>query len=218
VNFLDNKKTAQFNANCNLNWDQQLVQSPEVQACYQENTGTDLQLIIKLFEQQFFDQFNTRLQSGASEPIYLPASGDCAWHRLLFRQDFISSALHETAHWCIAGLERLKLEDFGYWYNPDGRSARQQKIFEDAEVKPQALEWIFSVACKQRFTLSVDNLDGDSTLASESFAEAVSQQAIDWCRPGRLPGRAALFVEALSAGFNSLNALDAMQYQRHKLN
>jgi len=33
-----------------------------------------------------------------------------------------------------------------------------------------------------------------------------------------LPSRAALFVEALSAGFNSLNALDAMQYQRHKLN
>ena len=182
------------------------------------NTSANLQFIVELFEQQFFAQYNTQLIGGANEPIYLPADGDCPRHRLFFREDFLSSALHETAHWCIAGSDRLVLEDFGYWYNPDGRSARQQKIFEDAEVKPQALEWIFSVACKQRFTLSVDNLDGDNTLASESFAEAVSQQAIDWCRPGRLPSRAALFVEALSAGFNSLNALDAMQYQRHKPN
>lgn len=130
----------------------------------------------------------------------------------------MSSALHETAHWCIAGLERLKLEDFGYWYNPDGRTPQQQRIFEAAEVKPQALEWMFSNACGQGFNLSVDNLEGDSAMASESFAQAVSQQAIAWCQPGSLPGRAALFIGALGDGFNSLNALDATQYQRDKLN
>lgn len=185
--------------------------------------AADLQLIIELFEQQFFGRFNTRLEAGASEPVYLPASGDCAWHRLCFREDYISSALHETAHWCIAGLERLKLEDFGYWYNPDGRTAEQQKIFEAAEVKPQALEWMFSTACDQHFTLSVDNLDGDSavdgdcTAASESFAQAVSLQAIDWCQPGRLPSRAALFIYALRRGFDGPDALDAREYQRNKL-
>ena len=202
---MDNINAAQFN------------QAPGINGQGQ-SLPDNLQLIIRLFEQQFFARFNTRLEAGASEPVYLPASGDCAWHRLFFREDYIASALHETAHWCIAGLERLKLEDFGYWYNPDGRSAEQQQLFEAAEVKPQALEWMFANACGQPFRLSVDNLDGESALASESFARAVSQQAIDYCEPGRLPSRAALFIHGLRQWFDGPDVLDPAAYQSYKLN
>jgi elongation factor P hydroxylase len=177
------------------------------------STSASLQLIVELFEQQFFAQYNTQLIGGANEPIYLPADGDCPRHRLFFREDFLSSALHETAHWCIAGSDRLVLEDFGYWYNPDGRTAEQQHIFEAAEVKPQALEWMFSVACGQGFALSVDNLSGGNTKASESFALAVSQQAIAWCQLSQLPDRAALFINALSELFDRPNTLNPEYYQ-----
>lgn len=201
---MDNKNSAQFN----------LTPDSHGQA---QPVADDLQLIIALFEQQFFVRFNTRLEAGAREPVYLPASGDCAWHRLCFREDYISSALHETAHWCIAGLERLKLEDFGYWYNPDGRTPEQQRVFEAAEVKPQALEWIFANACGQSFSLSVDNLDGETGVASEGFAQAVSQQALDWCESGTVPSRAGQFIRGLSQAFGGLDALNPKHYQPHNL-
>ena len=96
--------------------------------------AADLQLIIELFEQQFFDRFNTRLEAGASEPVYLPASGDCAWHRLCFREDYISSALHETAHWCIAGLERLKLEDFASLFFHNNKNNTSYRELENPHI------------------------------------------------------------------------------------
>jgi hypothetical protein len=179
--------------------------------------GPDLSAIIDLFEQQFLSTYNTRLIGGADEPVYLPANGEFAYHRLFFREDYVSSALHETAHWCIAGLERLKQEDFGYWYNPDGRSPEQQAMFEAAEVKPQALEWIFSIACGQDFRLSVDNLNGDSCAASANFSRAVSEQALDWCQLGRLPSRAAMFIDVLIKVFSRPDVLDARHYRDRDL-
>jgi release factor glutamine methyltransferase len=38
----------------------------------------------------------------------------------------------------VAGKERRKLEDFGYWYEPDGRSEERQRDFEKVEVKPRS--------------------------------------------------------------------------------
>ena len=42
----------------------------------------------------------------------------------------------------------------------DGRDEEQQKAFEQVEVKPQAIEWAFSIACDFKFNFSLDNLNG----------------------------------------------------------
>ena len=61
--------------------------------------------LIQLFERCFFAEFNTRLEGGAEEPLYLPTtSHDPA--RILFTRDYFASALHEVAHWCVAGEAR----------------------------------------------------------------------------------------------------------------
>jgi len=149
--------------------------------------------LIVLFDGIFLDRFGTRLKSGFEEPLYLPATK----HRqaeVRFRADYVSSALHEIAHWCIAGKMRRQLEDYGYWYAPDGRDEEQQKQFENVEVKPQALEWIFSLAAGVKFHLSADNLSLGGS--SEQFALAVIRQALEYVENG-LPERAEMFYQAL---------------------
>jgi elongation factor P hydroxylase len=125
-------------------------------------------------------------------------------HRLYYRSDYFASALHEVAHWCIAGERRRQLADFGYWYAPDGRSPQQQSAFEAVEAKPQALEWLFSLACGYRFRISVDNLG--ATQAGEHdtapFRQRVLAQARAW-QQSRLPPRAELFFSALSLEFGT---------------
>ena len=153
--------------------------------------------VIKIFDELFAITFNTLLVSGGKEPVYLPAKQADERHRLVFCNDYFSSALHEISHWCIAGSQRRTLVDFGYWYAPDGRSSPQQKAFEDMEIKPQALEWIFSMAAGIKFRVSVDNLDAgdyDSSL----FAERVCQQVIGHLNAG-LPPRAERFTQQLLA-------------------
>ena len=110
------------------------------------------------------------------EPEYLPADASEPHHRILFTRDYFRSALHEVAHWCVAGPERRLLPDFGYWYAPDGRSAEQQRTFEQVEVKPQALELIFCLAAGHRFDVSTDNLSGEATDPAP-FRARVREQA-----------------------------------------
>ena len=100
-----------------------------------------------VFARCFARTENTRLVGGAAEPLYQPAGKGNGPHSLYFREDYFASALHEVAHWCIAGIERRQRVDFGYWYAPEGRSDDQQRAFESVEVRPQALEWYFSLAC-----------------------------------------------------------------------
>lgn len=184
-------------------------------------TELNVETLAVVFHQVFLLPFNTELIGGADEPIYRPANSQNNRHRLFYRQDYLSSALHEIAHWCIAGPARLLCEDFGYWYNPDGRSPEQQQIFEKAEVKPQALEWIFSMACGQRFSVSVDNLEG-ARVGGSSFKQDVVNQALAWCRKDALPTRARLFVSQLSGCFGvskagHTDALNPEHYQLCKL-
>ena len=73
----------------------------------------------------------------------------------------LGGALHEVAHWCVAGPRRRCLDDYGYWYAPDGRDAAAQAEFLRVEVRPQALEALFCAACNHPFRVSLDNLDGD---------------------------------------------------------
>jgi elongation factor P hydroxylase len=163
--------------------------------------GISATQLVTIFNRLFADTFNTQLESGGEEPIYLPSNATCDYHRLIFRSDYISSALHEISHWCIAGEQRRQVVDFGYWYNPDGRTAVQQRTFEQVEVKPQAMEWIFSVAAGHSFNISADNLSADIG-ASQEFIDLVVQQAVAWCT-SPMPSRAAVFVQALSESFNT---------------
>lgn len=155
----------------------------------------------QVFRDCFAVQWRTVLVGGADEPFYEPAAGADGFHLLHYRLDYFASALHEVAHWCIAGAGRRQLPDFGYWYTPDGRNPAQQHAFESVEFKPQALEWFFSRACGHRFRVSRDNLaaPGDD---SPIFALRVLEQARKWQAAG-LPPRAGLYFDALAAAFGT---------------
>lgn len=153
----------------------------------------------RTFRDCFFADYATILVGGGGEPLYLPSS-DLARepHRIVYREDYFASALHEVAHWCLAGADRRKLEDYGYWYRPDGRSAEEQAEFERAEARPQAIEWIFSEACGFPFQLSADNLAG-AFGPSQRFEDNVRGARADFLERG-LPARAECFLAALRAG------------------
>ena len=158
----------------------------------------------RVFNDCFADSCNTRLLGGAVEPFYQPAAGSDDYHTLYYRADFFASALHEVAHWCIAGAQRRLQPDFGYWYAPEGRSVEQQNSFELVEYKPQALEWFFSQACAYRFQVSPDNPDlaRAGLLDITSFQRRVVAQALAWQRVG-LPTRAGVFYSALCHEFRT---------------
>jgi len=148
-----------------------------------------------LFDQTFAQNENTRLIKGNDEPVYLPAGNKHDHHQIVFAHGYFASALHEVSHWCIAGKQRRLLEDYGYWYCPDGRNNQQQEEFEQVEIKPQAIEWAFSVAVQKPFRVSSDNLHGAQadTLA---FHAKVQQQALNYLQQG-FPLRAQQFIRVL---------------------
>jgi len=153
------------------------------------------EMLVKLFNQAFIDSYNTELICCEEEPVYRPADNQHPHHRIIFAHGFFASALHEISHWCVAGEKRRLLEDFGYWYEPDGRSAERQAEFEKVEVKPQAFEWIFSQSAGFKFHFSADNLSGDCG-PSESFKQAVYQQVQKLLKQG-LPTRARIWSDVL---------------------
>ncbi|EEJ40974.1 hypothetical protein HMPREF0549_0579, partial [Limosilactobacillus vaginalis DSM 5837 = ATCC 49540] len=79
---------------------------------------------------------------------------------------------------------RRELVDFGYWYCPDGRDAQTQSQFEDVEVKPQALDWLFCVAAGYPFNVSCDNLEGDFEPDRVVFQRRVHAQVMDYLTNG----------------------------------
>jgi len=158
----------------------------------------DVPTLISLFNSTFED-FNTRLVLGDDEPIYIPAGKDKSYHQIVFAHGFFSSALHEIAHWCIAGEKRRLLEDYGYWYCPDGRDAAQQADFEKVEIKPQAIEWAFTEAAGRRFQVSTDNLNGAEP-DREGFTKNVAAQLALYKADG-FPPRAERFINALESTF-----------------
>ena len=155
--------------------------------------------LIELFNGLFAESYNTRLVAGCGEPIYLPADNQTPYNQVVFAHGYFASVMHEVAHWCVAGKERRLLEDFGYWYRPDGRTSAQQAEFELVEVKPQAMEWIFTQASKRKFHASADNLSGDEHDDSR-FRFAVAKQARHYIQDG-LPERAAAWAQALGDEF-----------------
>jgi len=155
--------------------------------------------LIRLFNAAFAATENTVLVRGGEEPLYLPADGRCPRHRILFAHGFFASALHEIAHWCIAGAKRRQLVEYGYWYRPDGRDAADQAEFERVEVRPQALEWAFSIAAGSPFRVSLDNLCG-APVDRDAFRCSVYEALRRYAERG-FPRRAARFIDALGAHY-----------------
>jgi len=166
-----------------------------------------------LFKQCFYKDYQTLLIGGADEPLYRPATSATEAHCLFYRADYFASALHEIAHWCIAGVERRQQEDWGYWYCPDGRSPEQQRAFESVEVKPQAIEWMLSAAAGAPFRISSDNLLGSGNQLEEggAFKSAVVAQAQCY-RQDALPSRAEQFFLALSEYYGTAEPLAEGRY------
>ena len=168
--------------------------------------------LIMLFNDLFRNSFQTVLVKGGEEPEYLPALGE-GFSKIVFAHDYYASALHEISHWCIAGVQRRTLRDYGYWYCPDGRTHSQQKAFEKVEVKPQALEWLFSTAAGSRFHISVDNLSGDGALDEKAFRDRVQSQAERYLVTG-MPLRAEMFFRALRTFYESPDDFRAVWHKQ----
>ncbi len=137
------------------------------------------------FNACFSEKFQVSMVGGGKEPIYLP--GDSATLAcLVYREDYPSSALHEAAHWCIAGLGRRRQIDFGYTYSPPPRTPKAQQNFFELEERVQALEWIFSDAACVDFHASADNLEVGTGNFQERLVSAKDKLAIwieDVCDP-----------------------------------
>ena len=147
-----------------------------------------------LFWQVIGRVYNTRLVMSGAEPSYHPATAHSA-ATINYAHGFFASAFHEIAHWCIAGRKRRLLRDFGYWYEPDGRSLERQQVFEQVEVAPQALELLFHQAAGTQFHASTDNLTAGPA-ALVKFQQRVYERANQFMVEG-LPKRPRLWCEGL---------------------
>lgn len=159
-----------------------------------EQTMTDW--LITLFNYLFINK-QVILVRGMGEPEYFPAQNNQP-ARIEFAHGFFASALHELSHFCVAGQQRRLLPDFGYWYAADGRSAAQQHAFERVEIKPQALECLFTLACRRPFQVSQDNLFADFDTSASTFSQDVYKQAQTYlAKPNTLPPDAKILLHAL---------------------
>ena len=152
--------------------------------------------IAACFNGAFYQAHATQMRGGASEPLYLPAgNGEPA--RLCYREDFAASALHEAAHWCIAGRRRRTLVDFGYDYEPPPRSEAAQQQFFALELRTQALESLFAGAAGVAFRPSADNLQAELSSFIDQLRAALPGMS-RWVCESEDP-RARQFISALEA-------------------
>lgn len=167
--------------------------------------------LIALFDRCFAISHNTRLVKGRDEPLYLPRNTAIEgydakpYHQIIFAHGFFRSALHEIAHWMVAGEARREQVDYGYWYEADGRNAEQQALFEQVEVHPQAVEWLLTKSTGHRFCVSVDNLNGVQT-DPMPFKRAVVAKVHALLQKPLAP-RIALFEQALCEFYGQAGCL-----------
>ncbi|OTG64828.1 elongation factor P hydroxylase [Acinetobacter silvestris] len=164
----------------------------------------------------WFSHLNVTLVRGDFEPEYFPAT-KTAPARIQFAHGFLNSALHEISHWSIAGESRRTLPDLGYWYAPDGRTAEQQSLFEQVEIKPQAIEWLFSIALGRKFRVSLDNLTGDAGDSSIFKDHVYAQVQQFFSGETKLPRDAKRFIEYLCICTRSGRTLQSDEFQREML-
>ena len=182
------------------------------------NLQTEVQQVdwLILHFNHWFSHLNVTLVRGDFEPEYFPATETEA-ARIQFAHGFFNSALHEISHWSIAGEQRRLLPDLGYWYAPDGRTAEQQALFEQVEIKPQAIEWLFSKAFGRKFRVSLDNLtrDGGDGATFKDHVYAQLQQY--FTGEAKLPRDAAHFIDCICTYTRSGKTLQSDEFQREML-
>ncbi|MNV08375.1 Elongation factor P hydroxylase [compost metagenome] len=153
---------------------------------------------------------------GDFEPEYFPAI-DSAPARIQFAHGFFNSALHEISHWSIAGDQRRLLPDLGYWYAPDGRTAEQQALFEQVEIKPQAIEWLFSTAFGRKFRVSLDNLTGEGGDGNRFKDHVFAQVQAYFSGQAQLPRDAKHFIDCICLCTRAGKTLQSNEFQREML-
>ena len=173
--------------------------------CKQSAATASIEDIITIFNHTFYSSLNTKLVSGNEEPLYQPADEHIDFHQIIFAHGYFSSALHELAHWLVAGEKRRRRVDYGYWYEPDGRTQQQQAEFEKVEILPQAIEWALAVSCGVKFDVSSDNLSG-IVINRLAFKKKVHQQVL------------VLLENGFSARTNQLLTACRTFYQVEELN
>ena len=153
------------------------------------HTLTDRQ-IAGCFNRWMGRAYRVRLLGGAEEPVYLPPAPPAHERPAIIRytRDYPASALHELAHWCIAGPERRARLDYGYWYQPPPRDAAARAAFVRAEIRVQALESRLAAICGLPFRVSLDDMSSPVALA-DTFSRQVSGAAAAMVE-SRLPPRA----------------------------
>ncbi len=172
--------------------------------------------IIELFQTLFagtadtsnqlqYEDYPVKLLGGFPEPFYLAPKGNGP-AEIRFTRDYLNSCFHEVAHWCIAGKERRRQDDYGYWYRPDGRDEQAQQAFFQAEAGPQALEWVFATASDEVFRISCDNLEGETDSDTKyiqdlKFTEALQEKLNRYLADG-FPPRGKKFLEGLMGLFH----------------
>ncbi|OTG98418.1 hypothetical protein B9T24_03525 [Acinetobacter sp. ANC 4654] len=182
------------------------------------NLQTEVQQVdwLILHFNHWFSHLNVMLVRGDFEPEYFPATETEA-ARIQFAHCFFNSALHEISHWSIAGEQRRLLPDLGYWYAPDGRTAEQQALFEQVEIKPQAIEWLFSKAFGRKFRVSLDNLTGDGGNGATFKDHVYAQLQQYFTGEAKLPRDAAHFIDCICAYTRSGKTLQSDEFQREML-
>ena len=163
---------------------------------------------VEMIFDSIFTDFSTQLKGGAGEPFYQAGQGEGQPNLIYYREDYTASALHEVSHWCLAGRPRRKLDDFGFWYVAH-RNGEQQRAFEQVEARPQALEWIFSIAAGLPFRVSVDNC---RIVTSTQFKKQI-QHAVAALRL-RLPTRAGLMADALAEATGHTHFLNSQHFEQ----
>ncbi|RFS26192.1 hypothetical protein D9K80_07405 [Acinetobacter cumulans] len=164
----------------------------------------------------WFSHLNVTLVRGDFEPEYFPAD-EHGPARIQFAHGYFNSALHEISHWTIAGAQRRLLPDLGYWYAPDGRSAEQQALFEQVEIKPQAIEWLFAQAFGRKFRVSLDNLTGDGGDGSQFKDNVFSQLQRYFSGEAKLPRDAAHLINCICQCTRQGKVLALDEFKREML-
>lgn len=164
--------------------------------------SNEAQLLKKLvyeFNDGLGRYYRARLVARDDEPLYEPETPEHA-AQIGYMRHNLNSALHELAHWCIAGWRRRQLVDYGYWYVPDGRTAAQQAEFERVELRPQALEWCFQEALGRAFEPSVDNLSNPVSPDERlRFKARIQKEKERMLNERGLPYRAKLLLAMLKS-------------------
>ena len=164
----------------------------------------------------WFSHLNVTLVRGDFEPEYFPAD-EHGPARIQFAHGYFNSALHEISHWTIAGAQRRLLPDLGYWYAPDGRSAEQQALFEQVEIKPQAIEWLFAQAFGRKFRVSLDNLTGEGGDGAQFKDNVFSQLQRYFSGEAKLPRDAAHLINCICQCTRQGKVLALDEFKREML-